>query len=118
MIVALIIIVASVLFTGILIVSIMLTLRSSDAFRIGVERASRSPEVIALVGEPIRTGFLVRAGIRGGGRLASLHARLSGPRGAGRLEIRASKSAGEVRLEVLKFHCESKVVNLLGVDAA
>ena len=62
MIVALIIIVASVLFTSILIISIMLTLRSSEAFRIGVERASRSPEVIALVGEPVRRGFLCEEG--------------------------------------------------------
>jgi hypothetical protein len=115
MLVALIISVASVLFTGILIISIMLTLRSSAAFRIGVERASRSPEVIALVGEPVRTGFLVRGGIRGGGRLASLHARLRGPRGAGRLEIRALKSAGGVTFDVLKFHSESKVVDLLSM---
>jgi hypothetical protein len=117
MIVALIIIVASVLFISILIISIMLTLRSSAAFRIGVERASHSPKVIALVGEPMRIGFLVRGGIRGGGRLTSLHARLRGPRGAGRLEIRAVKSAGGVSFDVLKFHSEGKVVDLLGVSA-
>lgn len=117
MIIALLIIAASVLFATILTFSIMLALRSSAAYRTGVERASRSCAVIALVGEPVRSGWIVRGGVRGGGRLASLHARLSGPRGSGRLEIRAVKSGEELRFDVLKFHSRGEVIDLLSTSA-
>lgn len=118
MIIALLVIAASVAFALVLTFSIMLALRSSAAYRAGMERASRSPEVVALIGEPVRAGFFVRGGIRGGGRRASLHARLSGPRGAGTLEMRAVKVGEELRFDVLKFHGEGKVLNLLGTTAA
>lgn len=112
--IAALVIVASVLFAAVLTFSITLALRSSAAYRVGVERASRSREVIALVGEPVRPGRFVRGGVRGGGRLAALHIRLSGPRGKGRLEIRAVNSDGELRFEVLRFHSGGRVVDLLG----
>ena len=115
--IAVLIIAASILFATVLTFSIMLVLRSSAAYRVGVERASRSREVIALVGEPVRAGLLVRGGVRGGGRLASLHARLSGPRGSGRLEIRAVRSGEELRFDVLKFHSRGEVIDLLGTSA-
>lgn len=118
MLIAVPIIAASALFAVILTFSIMLILRSSAAYRAGVERASRSREVVALVGEPVRPGWMVRGGLRGGGRRASLHARLSGPRGSGRLEIRAVRSGEELRFDVLKFHSRGQVVDLLGTNAA
>jgi hypothetical protein len=118
MLIALLIIAASVAFTTVLTCSIMLALKSSAAYRTAIERASRSPEVVALVGEPVRAGFFVRGGIRGGGRRASQHARLSGPRGRSRLEIRAVKVGGKLRFDVLKFHGEGKVLDLLSTTAA
>jgi hypothetical protein len=42
-----------------------------------------------------------------------LHARLFGPRGKGTLEIRAVRVGEEMRFNVLKFHGEGKVVDLL-----
>lgn len=117
MIIAVLIIAASVLFATVLTISIMLVLRSSAAYRAGVERASRSREVIALIGEPVRPGLMIRGGVRGGGRLASLHTRLLGPRGSGRLEIRAVRSGEELRFDVLKFHSKGETVNLLGTRA-
>ena len=114
MITALVIITAAVVFAVVLTCAIMLALRSSAAYRSGVERASRSREVVALIGKPVRADFFVRGGIRGGGRLASLHARLSGPDGGGRLEIRAVRVGEELRFNVLKFHSKGKVIDLLG----
>jgi hypothetical protein len=116
--IALLIIAASVAFAAVLTGSIMLALRSSAAYRTAIERASRSPEVVALVGEPVRAGFFVTGGIRGGGRRTYLRARLSGPRGRGTLEIRAVKVGGKLRFDVLKFHGEGKVLDLLSTTAA
>jgi hypothetical protein len=112
------IIAASIVFAVVLTFSIMLALRSSAAYRAGVERASRSREVVALIGKPVSAGFFVRGGIRGGGKLASLHARLSGPDGGGRLEIRAVRVGEELRFNVLKFHGKGQVVDLLATNAA
>lgn len=103
MIIALLVIAASVVFAAVLTFSIMLALRSSAAYRAGVEIASRSPEVVALIGEPVRAGFFVRGGVRGGGRRASLRVRLSGSRGAGTLEIGAVNVGEELRFDVLRF---------------
>lgn len=111
--IAALIIAASVLFAAVLTFSITLVLRSSAAYRVGVERASRSREVIALIGGPVEPGRFVRGGVRGGGRLAALQTQLSGPRGKGRLEIRAVNSEGELRFEVLRFHSGERVVDLL-----
>lgn len=114
MIIALLVIAASVAFACVLTFSIMLALRSSAAYRAGMERASLSPEVVALIGEPVRAGFFVMGGVRGGGRRTSLHARLSGPRGGGTLEIRAVRVGEELRFNVLKFHGEGRVIDLMG----
>jgi hypothetical protein len=118
MMIALFVIAASIAFTIVLTFSIMLALRSSAAYRAGMARASGSPEIVAVVGEPVRAGFFVRGGIRGGGRRASLHARLSGPRGRGTLEIRAVRVGEELRFNVLKFHGEGKVIDLLSTTDA
>lgn len=118
MIIALLIIAASVAFAIVLTISIMLALRSSAAYREGMERACRSPEIAALIGQPVRAGFFVRGGVRGGGRRTSLHARLSGPRGGGTLEIRAVRVRQELQFNVLKFHGKGKVIDLLSTTAA
>jgi hypothetical protein len=109
-----IIIAASAAFAAALTFSIVLILRSSEAYRAGVERASRSPAVVALVGAPVTAGFFVTGGIRGGGRLARLRAPLSGPRGAGTLEIRAVRTGDGLRFDVLRFHAAGKTVDLSG----
>jgi hypothetical protein len=114
----LLIIAACCAFTAVLLAGITLALRSSAAYRQGVERAVRSPAVIALIGEPASPSLLVTGGIRGGGALASLRTRLSGPNGRGRLEIRAVKSGEALRFEILKFQGAGKVVDLLNADDA
>ncbi len=105
---------ASAAFTFILVLFITVIIRSSDAYREGVARASRSREVVALIGEPVSAGFFLRGGkIKGGGRLARIRAPLSGPRGAGTLEIHAVKVEGVLRFDVLKFQGMGTVVDLL-----
>lgn len=110
----LLVVAATAVYIVVLVLFITLVVRSSDAYREGVARAVRSPEVLALIGEPVRAGFFLRGGVKGGGRLARIRAPLSGPRGAGTLEIRAVKVAGELRFETLKFHAAGRVVDLSG----
>jgi len=118
MLIALLVIAASVVFASVLTCSIMLALRSSAAYRVGLERAVRSPEVVALIGEPVLAGFFMRGGVRGGGKRTFLRAPLSGSRGDGMLEIRAVRVGEELRFNVLKFHAKGKVIDLLGTTAA
>ena len=110
--VALLIASAAAAFTFVLALFITLIIRSSAAYREGVARASRSREVVALIGEPVVAGFFVRGGVKGGGRLARIRAPLSGPRGRGTLEIRAVWTEEGLRFDVLKFHAGGKVIDL------
>ncbi|HEX8560660.1 MAG TPA: cytochrome c oxidase assembly factor Coa1 family protein [Pyrinomonadaceae bacterium] len=112
-----IIIAASAAYTAALVFGITLLLKSSAAYREGVERARRSPAVAALTGAPVREGFFIRGGVRGGGRLARLRVPLSGPRGAGVLEIRAVRTDEGLRFDVLKFHAGGRVHDLSGESA-
>lgn len=65
-----------------------------------------------------RAQGIVRNSVRGGGRLAALQTRLSGPRGSGRPELRAVNSEEELRFEVLRFHSGGRVGDLLGPSPA
>lgn len=107
-----IIVAASAAYTAALVLGITLLLKSSAAYREGVGRARRSRAVAALTGEPMREGFLIRGGVRGGGRLARMRVPLSGPRGAGVLEIRAVRTDEGLRFDVLKFHAGGRVHDL------
>ncbi len=67
------IVAASVLLVAVRTFSVTLALRSSAAYRLGVGRARRSREVIALMGEPVRPGsFMGGKGRREACRVLSI----------------------------------------------
>ena len=108
---------AAITFAAILIFGIMITLKSSIAYGKGVEKAKRSAAVITLIGEPVKEGLFIRGGVRGGGSITSLYASLYGPKGRGKLQIRALKSGEELQFEILKFYSGGEVVDLLSEGA-
>jgi len=66
---------------------------TSDPYKIAVERAQRSPQVISAIGEPIRIGWLIQGEIsytESDGN-ADLRIPISGPRGRGEIILDAKK---------------------------
>ncbi len=115
--IALLVAAASILFTVALVAFIQLILKSTTAYKVGIEHALRSLEVSKLIGLPVKPGFFV------GGRVknafsnrgyTSLRTKLKGSLGEGKLEIFARrKSNGGLRFETLKFYCQGNTVDLL-----
>ena len=72
-------------------------MKSNDAYRIGVEKAKHSPEVVALLGSPIREGIFITGNVNvtGASGNASLAIPLSGPKGKATLYLQANKIEGE-----------------------
>ena len=80
-------------------------MKSSDVYRQAVARADRDPTVIAALGEPISEGRFVTGGIKleNDSGNASLTIPLSGPKGAGKLYVEATKVAGAWQFQQLVF---------------
>jgi hypothetical protein len=78
--------------------------KSSDAYRTAVERASEHPLVIDALGEPIEDGLLVTGSVNvsGSSGEASLAIPISGPKGRATVYVEAQKSAGEWHFQVLE----------------
>lgn len=73
-----------------------LSFRSSEPARLALERAQQDPEVIALVGTPVKLGWWVSGSMSSGaeGQFADLKLPISGPQGAATLYITARKQEG------------------------
>lgn len=80
-------------------------MKSTDVFQQAVTRAHRDPTVIAALGEPISEGRFVTGGIKleNASGSASLTIPLSGPKGAGKLYVEATKLAGAWQFQHLVF---------------
>lgn len=78
-------------------------MKSSDAFKVAMQRAQASPAAQAALGSPIRDGWLVTGNIRVDGATgeANLAIPVSGPKGEGDLYLEATKSAGEWTFQTL-----------------
>jgi hypothetical protein len=72
-------------------------MRSSDAYQLAFAAAQREPSVTAVLGAPIRAGWLTtgQVNVSGASGNASLEIPISGPRGSGTIAVRAHKSAGK-----------------------
>ena len=72
-------------------------LKSSDAYRLAVEKAKAHPAVVEALGSPVEEGLLVTGNINlnGSSGEADLAIPLSGPKGKGALYLVATKSAGQ-----------------------
>ena len=71
-------------------------MHSSGSYREAMARATQDPTLIAAIGTPIEEGFMMTGKISENGETGSadLTIPLSGPNGAAKLHLRASKSAG------------------------
>jgi hypothetical protein len=97
-------------FAGVVFTVAMGSMRSTDAYRGAVERATSSPAVRAALGEPVKPGWLVsgHVNVNGPSGDAELSVPLAGPRGKGTLYLTAHKSAGRWDYEVLDVEVEGR----------
>jgi predicted anti-sigma-YlaC factor YlaD len=90
--------------------AVMAGVKSTDAYRGAVERATSSPAVHAALGEPVEPGWLVsgNVSVNGSSGDADLSVPLSGPRGKGTLYATAHKRAGRWEFQVLEVAVEGR----------
>lgn len=92
----------------------------SDAAKLAISTASKNPELIARIGEPLKTGWYVSGRVET--TTVTGHAELafpiSGPRGAGTLYVEARKKAGIWQLQLLQFGDEFSAERLNLLPAA
>jgi Cytochrome oxidase complex assembly protein 1 len=76
---------------------VMATVRSSDAYQQALAAAQRDPKVVAALGAPVEPGWFTtgRIEVNGPTGHAALAIPVSGPRGAGRIDVVADKVAGK-----------------------
>jgi hypothetical protein len=84
------------LFVGGVLTVAVVSLRSSGAYQRALAKAEHDPSVIAELGAPLHAGWLTMGQVKvhGSDGEANLAIPISGPRGAGKINVRASKSAG------------------------
>lgn len=95
-------------------------MRSSDVYRIALERAQASPEVAAQLGTPVEPGFFTGGSIKieNSTGEADLNIPLSGPRGEATLNVVASKRAGVWHFERMHVQAADAAIDLLQPDAS
>src|SRR5687768_7450173 len=79
----------AVLFVTIILGAVTGSIKSSDAYAEGMARARANPEVVASLGEPIESGFLISGSISVNGPSGNVDVSIpiSGPKGSGTLYI-------------------------------
>jgi len=87
-------VIACLIVTG--IVFSVSSMKSSDAYKIGLSQAKQSEAFISAIGQPSDEGFMVMGTIENQGVMgtAKLSVPVEGPKGRGELYIEASKAAG------------------------
>jgi hypothetical protein len=93
-------------------------IKGSDVYKEAVHRAATNPEVIAMLGTPIESGWWVmgNVNINNDSGHANITIPISGPKGNARLLVRATQDRGNwqyERLVVTSSSDESKSVDLL-----
>jgi hypothetical protein len=85
-------------------------MRSSDAYQLALATAQREAAVTAVLGVPVRAGWLTtgQINVTGSGGEANLEIPISGPRGSGTIAVRASKSDGKWRFSSLNVHISGR----------
>jgi Cytochrome oxidase complex assembly protein 1 len=97
-------------FAGLVLTIAMGSVKATDAYREAVDRAKASPQVLAALGEPVKSGWFVsgKVNVSGPSGDADLSIPLSGPKGKGTLYATARKQAGRWRYEVLEVEVEGR----------
>jgi hypothetical protein len=83
-------------FVALIISMVFGMIKSSDAYKLAVQRAQGSPAVTAALGQPIQEGWFTMGNIEVNGPMgeANLQIPVSGPKGEGDIFVEARKSAG------------------------
>ncbi|HEY0591334.1 MAG TPA: cytochrome c oxidase assembly factor Coa1 family protein [Thermoanaerobaculia bacterium] len=102
------IVLLGVIAAGALLFFVFGAVKKSAPFTEALARARANPAVVAAIGEPIETGFLVsgNVGYEGSGGTASLAIPLKGPKGSGKLYVEATRAAGAWQYQRLEFEPE------------
>ncbi len=107
---------------GVLLVVVFGAVKKSAPYTEAVARARANPALVAAIGEPIETGFLVSGNVNydGSGGNASLAIPLKGPEGNGKLYVEATRAAGAWQYDRLEFEPEGggARIDLLAETAA
>jgi len=95
-------------FAGLVLTIVMGSIKSTDAYREAVDRATSSPQVHTALGEPVKVGWFVTGNVNVSGPSgdADLSIPLSGPQGKGTLYVTARKRAGHWQYQVLEVGIE------------
>ncbi len=104
------VIVVGVLFLGGLFVFITAAIRSTDAYQLAVSTAQHDPSVLAALGAPVEPGWTTtgQVDVTGAGGRANLTIPISGPRGAGTINVRADKTGGKWIFSTLAVQVEGR----------
>lgn len=89
-------------------------LRSSEPYRLALDRARAHPAVAAALGTPIEPGWLPQGSIKIENRSgeADLGIAIRGPRGEGIIDVVASRRAGEWRYELMRVKAGAESIDL------
>ncbi len=95
-------------FVAAVFVGVTSMIKSSDAYKVAVQRALDSPAVQARLGTPIHVGRFTRGSINlnGSSGDANLNIPLQGPRGYAMIAVIAKKSAGRWTFDTLEVDVE------------
>ena len=90
-------------FVALIISMVFGMIKSSDAYKLAVQRAQASPAATAALGTPIQEGWFTMGNIEVNGPTgeANLQIPVSGPKGEGDIYVEATKSAGQWNYETL-----------------
>ena len=88
---------------------------SSSVVKDGIRIAEKDPTVTALLGTPLKPGWMVRGNIQinNGSGNADATVPLVGPRGEGELRIVAERENGVWRYQTLSLQSGSRTIDLL-----
>ena len=83
-------------FVGGIMLIVVTAMKSSDPYKVAVQRAETNERVTAALGMPVTEGWFLTGNINvnGGGGNANISVPLSGPKGKGTLYVNALKSEG------------------------
>ena len=107
-------------FAGSIVLLVFALIKSSGAYRVALDEVQRSPEVIAVLGEPVTPGWYVMGNLQtsGSSGTADLAYPVSGPRGSGTVIVEARKRRGQWQCHYLAVDIEGSGESLVLIDSA
>ena len=105
-------IVMTILFVVVLFFSLRIYLKSHAVYKQSVELIKTNEDIVALLGEPIKTSYFFTGSVRNMSN-ARYNIRFHGPNGKGSLSVMANKREGEWQIAKALFTAQSKEINLL-----